>query len=39
MPEWALYALASVIGYLAGSVPFGLVITRAAGLGDIREIG
>ena len=39
MPEWALYALASVIGYLAGSVTFGLVITRAAGLGDIREIG
>ena len=39
MPDWALYALASVIGYLAGSVPFGLVITRAAGLGDIREIG
>ena len=38
MPEWALYALASVIGYLAGSVTFGLVITRAAGLGDIREI-
>ncbi len=39
MPEWALYALASVVGYLAGSIPFGLVITKAAGLGDIREIG
>ena len=39
MPEWALYALASIVGYLAGSIPFGLVITKAAGLGDIREIG
>ena len=26
-------------GYLAGSVPFGLVLVKAAGLGDIREIG
>ena len=26
-------------GYLLGSIPFGLVITRLAGLGDIRKIG
>ncbi len=26
-------------GYLLGSVPFGLVITRALGLGDLRQIG
>lgn len=26
-------------GYLFGSIPFGLVLTRLAGLGDIREIG
>lgn len=26
-------------GYLLGSVPFGLVVTRLAGLGDIRKIG
>lgn len=39
MPEWVLYALASTVGYLAGSIPFGLVITKAAGLGDIRAIG
>lgn len=26
-------------GYLLGSVPFGLLLTRAAGLGDIRRIG
>ncbi len=28
-----------ILGYLLGSVPFGLVITNAAGLGDIRQIG
>jgi glycerol-3-phosphate acyltransferase PlsY len=39
MPVEALYALAAVIGYLSGSIPFGLVITKAAGLGDIRTIG
>lgn len=33
------YALAAFLGYLLGSVPFGLVITKAAGLGDIRAIG
>ncbi len=32
-------ALALLLGYLAGSVPFGLLLTRAAGLGDIRMIG
>jgi len=26
-------------GYLIGSIPFGLLLTRAAGLGDIRAIG
>ncbi|ODT69174.1 MAG: glycerol-3-phosphate acyltransferase [Pelagibacterium sp. SCN 63-23] len=31
--------LAAVLGYLGGSVPFGLILTRAAGLGDIRKIG
>lgn len=30
---------ALTVGYLLGSVPFGLVLTRAAGLGDIRQIG
>src|SRR3954447_21206783 len=28
-----------IIGYLLGSIPFGLVLTRMAGLGDIRAIG
>lgn len=31
--------LALVFGYLLGSIPFGLLITRAAGLGDVRKIG
>lgn len=29
----------AVIGYLLGSVPFGIVITRMLGLGDLRQIG
>ena len=28
-----------VIGYLLGSIPFGLLLTRLAGYGDIRQIG
>ncbi len=36
----ALYfLLAAAGGYLLGSIPFGLVLVRAAGLGDVREIG
>jgi len=31
--------LALLIAYFLGSIPFGLVITRLAGLGDIRTIG
>ena len=31
--------LALAIGYLLGSIPFGLVLTRLAGKGDIRDIG
>lgn len=31
--------LAALSGYLLGSIPFGLVLTRLAGLGDIRRIG
>ena len=29
----------AAIGYLLGSIPFGIVITRALGLGDLRQIG
>ena len=31
--------LSACIGYIAGSIPFGLVLTYLAGLGDIRKIG
>ena len=30
---------AGIIGYLLGSIPFGLLLTRLAGHGDIRQIG
>nr|WP_155127233.1 glycerol-3-phosphate 1-O-acyltransferase PlsY [Pseudovibrio flavus] len=33
------YFIALGFGYLLGSIPFGLLITRFAGLGDIRQIG
>ncbi|KWT70541.1 Acyl-phosphate:glycerol-3-phosphate O-acyltransferase PlsY [Hyphomicrobium sulfonivorans] len=34
------FTLAAVaLGYLLGSIPFGLLLTRAAGLGDVRKIG
>lgn len=31
--------IVALMGYLLGSIPFGLVITKAAGLGDIRNVG
>jgi len=31
--------LALLIGYLLGSIPFGVLLTRAAGAGDLRQIG
>ncbi|MGN1062981.1 MAG: glycerol-3-phosphate 1-O-acyltransferase PlsY [Alphaproteobacteria bacterium] len=31
--------VSAALGYLFGSIPFGLVFTRLAGLGDIRKIG
>lgn len=33
------FILTALGGYLLGSIPFGLVLTRAAGLGDIRAVG
>jgi glycerol-3-phosphate acyltransferase PlsY len=37
MTREMLFALA--IGYLFGSIPFGLILTRLAGKGDVRDIG
>jgi acyl phosphate:glycerol-3-phosphate acyltransferase len=36
LPWWAA---ALIVGYFAGSIPFGLILTRLAGTRDIREIG
>ncbi|WP_439543044.1 glycerol-3-phosphate 1-O-acyltransferase PlsY [Hyphomicrobium sp.] len=33
------YGGAAALGYLLGSIPFGLLLTRLSGLGDIRSIG
>jgi acyl phosphate:glycerol-3-phosphate acyltransferase len=41
--NWSLdapyFIAAFLFGYLLGSIPFGLVLTRVAGLGDVRKIG
>ncbi|MBU2380344.1 MAG: glycerol-3-phosphate 1-O-acyltransferase PlsY [Alphaproteobacteria bacterium] len=37
--EFATLAALAVGGYLLGSIPFGVLITRAAGAGDVRNIG
>ncbi len=43
MPEFssapATLVLVATLAYLLGSIPFGLLITRALGLGDLRRIG
>jgi len=43
MPEisstYQMLALAALAGYLLGSIPFGMVIARVMGLGDLRKIG
>jgi len=39
MGDWQLTTAVVVIAYLIGSIPFGLLLTRAAGLGDIRKVG
>ena len=36
--SWAVLACAA-FAYLLGSIPFGLILTRIAGLGDVRRIG
>lgn len=36
---WIAPTLALLLGYLLGSVPFGVILTRIAGAGDLRSIG
>lgn len=36
---WPYFLAAWIFGYLLGSIPFGLIFTRMAGLGDVRKIG
>ena len=36
---WPYLLAALIAGYLLGSIPFGLVLTRLAGKGDIRQVG
>ena len=36
---WHVLAAALVGGYLLGSIPFGVIVTRLAGVGDVRSIG
>ena len=39
-PWWGLhYAVSLLLGYLLGSIPFGLIFARLAGAGDVRKIG
>ena len=35
--EWQLPALVLAIGYLLGSIPFGLVLTRLAGVAELEK--
>jgi glycerol-3-phosphate acyltransferase PlsY len=37
--SWPFLAGALLAGYLLGSIPFGYILARLAGLGDIRKIG
>ena len=39
MIDWLNPVLCAVLGYLLGAIPFGLLVTRLAGLGDVRQIG
>ena len=33
------FIIAAIAGYFCGSIPFGLILSKAAGLGDVRRIG
>jgi glycerol-3-phosphate acyltransferase PlsY len=37
--HWEIVSFALAVGYLLGSIPFGLIFARLAGAGDVRKIG
>ncbi len=39
MPSWLVSVLVLLMGYALGSIPFGLLLTKFTGGGDIRQIG
>lgn len=39
LETFAAYLAPAIVGYLLGSIPFGLILTRLVGLGDVRNIG
>lgn len=39
MIVWQMPILVIVLGYLLGSIPFGIILTRLSGAGDLRNIG
>lgn len=39
MTDWASVGLALALGYLCGSIPFGMILTRLGGAGNLRDIG
>ena len=39
MPDFFIYLIVFVGGYLLGSIPFAFIVTKLFGLGDIRQVG
>lgn len=39
LETFTAYLAPAIVGYLLGSIPFGLILTRLVGLGDVRNIG
>ncbi|MEI6137159.1 MAG: glycerol-3-phosphate acyltransferase, partial [Chloroflexota bacterium] len=39
MSVWSAIAIGVIAGYLFGGIPFGLIVGRLAGIGDVRQTG